>query len=100
MSGQSEKAAYEAAIDAKVEKLEAQITAWQAKADLAKADAKVKYQEQIAELQSKQVDLKEKLASVKSATDSAWAEMKLGVESAWSELQIAFDKAKSKIDQA
>lgn len=100
MSDQSEKAAYQAAVEDKVKELSAQIETLKAKADGAKADAKVKYQEQLDTLQAKQADLNVKLESIKGSAENAWEEIKGGVESAWNELQVAFDKAKSEIDKA
>ena len=100
MASQPDKATYQAATEAKMQELNAQIEALQVKANLAKAEAKVKYQEQLDSLRSQQADLKTKLASIKDSTESAWKEMKSGIESAWGELQVAFDKAKSEIDKA
>ncbi len=98
MTKQSDKASYTATAEAKLEQLQAQIEALQAKTKLAKADAKVKYQEQLDALRIKQTDLQAKLESIKGSADSAWEEMKVGIEAAWGELKIAFDKAKSELD--
>jgi len=96
--GKSSKTDYEATAEAKMQKLGAQIDELQAKADVAKADAKVKYQEQIDTLKVKQSEAKVKYEKLKDSTEDAWEEMKAGVDSAWQELQSAFDKAKSKLD--
>ncbi len=96
----SEKAAYQEAVEARVQELTAQIETLKAKANVAKADAKVKYEKQLKTLQVKQTDLSGKLDSMKGSAESAWKEMKGGVESAWSELQVAFEKAKSEFDDA
>jgi len=100
MSNNSEKAAYQEAVEARAQALAAQIETLKAKAKVAKADAKVKYQEQLDTLETKQTELNVKLESIKGSAGNAWEEIKTGVESAWSELQVAFDKAKSEIDKA
>ncbi|MGB7084775.1 MAG: hypothetical protein WBD47_04425 [Phormidesmis sp.] len=95
----SDKNSYEKTAEAKMQQLGAQIDALQAKANLAKADAKVKYQEQIDALRVKQSEAKTKFESLKGSAGNAWEEMKTGVDSAWQELQSAFDKAKSELDK-
>ena len=99
MSGKSDKKTYEATAEAKMQKLGAEIDALQAKASLATADAKVKYQEQLEVLKAKRSEAKVKLDSLKDSAGNAWEEMQTGVESAWKELQSAFDRAKSELDK-
>ena len=99
MSEKSDKQTYEATAEAKMQKLGAEIDALQAKANLAKADAKVKYQEQLDALRVKRSETKVKLDSLKGSAGNAWEEMRSGVESAWKELQSAFDRAKSELDK-
>lgn len=107
MAGKSDKKAdkktdkktYEATAEAKMQKLGAEIDALQAKANLAKADAKVKYQEQLNTLKEKQAAAKVKFESLKGSAGNAWEELQTGVNSAWQELQTAFDKAKSELDK-
>lgn len=94
----SSKTDYEATAEAKMQQLGAQIDELQAKANLAKADAKVKYQEQIDALKVKQSEAQVKYEALKGSAENAWEEMKAGVDSAWQELQTAFDKAKSELD--
>lgn len=98
MFGISDRKTYEATAEAKMQKLGAQIDELQVKANLAEADAKVKYQEQIDALQVRQAEAKAKFEVLKGSAESAWEELQSGVESAWKELQIACDKAKSELD--
>lgn len=95
----TDKKTYEATAEAKMKKLGAEIDALQAKANLAKADAKVKYQEQLVTLREKQTAAAAKFDSLKGSAGNAWEEMQAGVNSAWKELQTAFDKAKSELDK-
>ena len=99
MTKKSDKKAYEATAEAKMQKLGAEIDALQAKANLAKADAKVKYQEQLDTLKVKRSEAKIKLDSLRNSAGDAWEEMQVGIESAWKELQSAFDRAKSELDK-
>lgn len=99
MSKKSGKQTYETTAEAKMQKLGAEIDALQAKANVAKADAKVKYQEQLDTLKVKRSEAKVKLDSLKDSAGNAWEEMQTGVESAWKELQNAFDRAKSELDK-
>ncbi len=99
MTEKSDKKTYEATAEAKMQKLGAEIDALQAKANLAKADAQVKYQEQLDTLRAKRSEAKIRLDSLKGSAGNAWEEMQAGVESAWKELQSAFDRAKSELDK-
>ena len=99
MTKKTDKQTYTATAEAKMQKLGAEIDALQAKANLAKADAKVKYQEQIDTLKAKRSDAKIKLDALKDSAGNAWEEMQVGIESAWKELQSAFDRAKSELDK-
>ena len=74
----------------------AQIALLKAKADNAKADAKVEYYKTIEALQSKQNEAKTKLQELKTAGDEAWEDIKKGAEKAWSEVKAAYHEASSR----
>lgn len=89
--------------DAYVQKLQAQLDAWnaeidklKAKADSEEADAKIKYYEQIDNLRKEQLDAQEKLTELQKAGETAWEDLKAGVESAWDSLENAMKKAASR----
>lgn len=86
------------------EKFEAQLRGWavkidelKAKADLATAEAKIEYCEQIEELRAKQATAQTKLHALRDAGEQAWDELKPELELAWHDLKTAVDNAISKI---
>jgi len=86
-----------------VEKAKARIDQWnadiekpQAKADEAKADAKIEYEKQLKQLRAHRDEAKEKLDEMAEASDSAWDDLKAGFESAWDKISSAFDNAKTR----
>jgi nucleotide-binding universal stress UspA family protein len=85
------------------EKLEAQLKEWgteidilKAKAEKAKAEAKIKYYESIQDLRAKQESLGQKLQELKGPGGEAWEEVKTGVDRAVKDLKEAFKRAQSK----
>jgi chromosome segregation ATPase len=85
------------------EKVEAQLKEWgtnidilKAKAEKAKAEAKIKYYERIQDLRAKQESLDQKLQELKESGEEAWEEVKTGVDQAIKDLKEAFKRAKSK----
>jgi multidrug resistance efflux pump len=73
-----------------------QIALLKARADKAKADAKLEYYKTIDTLQHKQNEAGTKLHELKNAGDDAWEELKTGAEKAWDEVKAAFHSAGSK----
>ena len=88
--------AYEEKIDAQLKEWSAQITLLKAKADNAKADAKIEYYKTIEALQRKQNDAKAKVQELRAAGDEAWEDLKAGSEKAWAEIKTAFHDATSR----
>ena len=88
--------AYEDKIDAQLEEWNVQIALLKARADKAKADAKLEYYKIIDTLQHKQDEAGTKLHELKNAGDDAWEELKTGAEKAWDEVKAAFHSAGSK----
>jgi putative component of toxin-antitoxin plasmid stabilization module len=88
------------------EKREAQLNEWgaklqglKAKAERAKADAKIEYQQQLKDLEAKQAAAREKLEHLKKAGEGAWEDLRAGVESAWGEVKQAMDKALATLEK-
>ena len=88
--------AYEDKIDAQLEEWNVQIALLKARADKAKADAKLEYYKTIDTLQHKQNEAGTKLHELKNAGDDAWEGLKTGAEKAWDEVKAAFHSAGSK----
>jgi hypothetical protein len=88
--------AYEEKLDAQLKEWSAQIALLKARADNAKADAKIEYHKTIDALQRKQNEAATKLQKLKTAGDEAWEDLKAGAESAWSEVKTALHDATSR----
>jgi hypothetical protein len=88
--------AYEEKLDAQINELNAQLALIKAKADKAKAEAKVEYYTTIEALQLKRDAARAKLHELKASDDDAWADLKTGAEKAWDEVKSAFHTAAAK----
>ncbi len=88
--------AYEEKFDAQLQEWSAQIALLKAKADKAKAEAKIEYYTTIEALQHKRDTAKAKLQELKAAGPGAWEDLKTGAEKAWAEVKTAFHDAVSK----
>ncbi len=88
--------AYEEKLDAQLKEWSAPIALLKAKADKAKADAKIDYYETIDTLQRKQDEARTKLQELKAAGDEAWEDLKIGAEKAWSEVKTAYHDGTSR----
>jgi len=88
--------AYEEKLDAQLKEWSAQIALFKAKADKAKAEARIEYYKTIETLQHGQDEARVKLHELKTAGDEAWEDLKTGAEKAWSEVKATFHNAASK----
>jgi hypothetical protein len=88
--------AYEEKLEAQFEEWNAQIALLKAKADKAKADAKIEYYKNIEALERKQEVAGTRLRELKTSGDEAWEELKTGAEKAWDEVKAAYHSAASK----
>ncbi len=88
--------AYEEKLDAQLAQWSAQIDLLKAKANNAKADAKIDYLKTIDALQLKKDQAGVKLRELRAAGDEAWDDIKAGAEKAWDEVKAAFHGAASK----
>ena len=88
--------AYEEKLDAQLKEWNAQIALLQARADKAKAEAKIEYNKTIEALRQRQEEARARLHELKTAGDEAWEDLKTGAEKAWDEVRSAFHGAVSK----
>jgi hypothetical protein len=88
--------AYEEKLDAQLKEWNAEIALLKAKAENAKADAKMDYYKIINALEHKQEEAKTKLQELKTAGDEAWEGVKGGAEKVWAEVKSAYHDAASK----
>ena len=92
----NKRKAYEEKLDAQLKEWNAKIALFKAKAENAKADAKIGYYKAIDALEHKQNEARTKLHELKTAGDEAWESVKAGAEKVWAEVQTAYHDAASK----
>ena len=85
--------AYEEKFDAQLKEWSAEIALLKAKADKARAEAKIEYYKTIETLQGKQNVARTKLQELRAAGDDAWEDLKTGAENVWTEVKTAFQGA-------
>jgi hypothetical protein len=88
--------AYEEKFDAQLKEWSAEIAQLKAKADKARAEAKIEYYKTIETLQGKQDAARTKLQELRTAGDDAWEDLKTGAENVWTEVKTAFNSAASR----
>lgn len=88
--------AYEEKFDAQLKEWSAEIALLNAKADKAKAEAKIEYYKTIEALQGKQDTARAKLQELRTTSDDAWEDLEAGAENVWSEVKTAFHSAASR----
>lgn len=91
---------YKAKIKAELDKMDARISEYQARASQLKADLSTEYQRQLEQLMAKRDAAASKLEQLQSAGSEAWEEMQGGFESAWEELNQAFQAATAQFEQS
>jgi hypothetical protein len=92
--------AYQEKMEAQLDRWNAEIAKLQARADEAKAQAKIEYLEQIAQLRQRQDKARRKLDEMKKAGDGAWQDLKAGLELAWDDLSSALESAASRFKES
>jgi chromosome segregation ATPase len=90
----SMREAYQQRMEAQLKELSATITLLKAKADRARAEAKVTYCKELDGLHSKLMAIRGELQELKAA-DEAWDELRARLERAWGELKKGYDSAAS-----
>ena len=93
----SKKDEYVAQMKKQLDDWSTDIDALQVKASLAKAEVKVKYEEQIAALRKKRQEADLKLNDIKAAADDSWEKLKGESERVWGALKGAVSEFKSRM---
>ena len=88
--------AYEEKIDAQLKEWNTEIALLNAKADKAKAEAKVEYYKMIETLQGMQDKARMKLQEIRTTGDDVWDDLKTSAENVWAEVNSAFQSAATK----
>jgi len=89
------------AMEANVEKMEAQLKTWAvqidgltAKAEQAGEQAKIDFRQGIDDLKAKRAAAQIKVEEFKAAGSEKWEGFKGGIERAWGEIEVAFKELK------
>jgi uncharacterized protein YukE len=85
-------------VKAELDKLNARINEFKAKAEHSKAEAAVSYNNAVEELVAKRDALEAKWQEVQDSGEAAWQDVYKGFESAWGELVQAFDTASKRFE--
>ena len=92
----SRKEAFEKQYEAQLREWKAEIELLRAKADKADADMRIKYHDQIDNLQEKKEKIRKQLSSLQNAGEEGWQDLKKGLEEAGDSLSKAFSSIKSR----
>lgn len=87
---------YVKALEQKLERLDAEIAKLKIKSERAGADLKAGYEDILADLRLKRVELQPRLRELKRVGDEAWVEVKDGLDVAWKDLKNAVGNAVSR----
>ena len=89
----STKAAFKQKIEAELSLAKAKLAELKAQADSAAADARLKYAEQIDDLEKSVAATATKLDELASASEDTWERLKGGVEKSWESLSKTIQQA-------
>lgn len=84
--------------EAQIQEMAARLDLWEAKARKAKADARIRYAEEIGKLRGKLETARLKLSLFQDTSETAWEDVKSGVESALDDLRSGFERAASRFE--
>ncbi len=70
----------------------------EAKAQLAKDEARRKFEKKLKTLHERSEQMSQKLDQIDNASEEAWKDIKQGVDNAWQSLNEALKKARSHFD--
>ena len=89
----TKREAYQQKLEARLDRIAAEIAGLKARADEAKADVRLRLYEEIEALRVRQDGLRQQFDALRTAGDGAWEDVRTGAERAWAELNEALQKA-------
>lgn len=95
----AQREAYRQKMEAKLERLKADMRHVRSLLDERKADARLAAEERLSELNTRLESVQTRLDKLKIASESAWAEVRDAAEGAWNELETAFDDLRSDLEK-
>lgn len=96
MEEKDRREAYREKREAQLREWAAKLDAWQARAQKAKAEAKIRYQEEVDDLRGRLRAARQKLDALRDAGGDAWEDLRAGMDEAVRDLKRAFERASSK----
>ena len=90
---QQSKEEFQKNLDARLKNMDAEIAKLREKGRDLKDEAKVKWDQKLADLETKRDAARAKLAEVAQSSGAAWKDVQQGAQSAWDELDKAFRDA-------
>ena len=90
---QQAKEEFQKNLDARLKNMDAEIAKLREKGRDLKGEAKVKWDQKLADLETKRDAARAKLAEVGQSSAEAWKDVQKGAQSAWDELDKAFQDA-------
>ena len=90
---QQTKEEFQRKLDARLKDMDAEIAKLHEKGRDLKGDAKVKWDQKLADLETKRDAARAKLAEVGKSSAEAWKDVQKGAQSAWDEMDKAFRDA-------
>ncbi len=96
MENQEQKENYQRKIESQLAEWRADIDRLREKAKGAKAETRLKYQENIDKLELKMTEGKSKLKDLKESGAEAWDAVKEGADSIWDTMKATFKEVKEK----
>lgn len=92
-AGANERQQYQEKIEAKLRELDGEIAALKAKSARQGKESGKDFNQQIAELEQKVKDARQKFDKLKESSQGAWQDMKVGIDAAVKDLQTAYGRA-------
>ncbi|MCC5962866.1 MAG: hypothetical protein JJU09_07035 [Rhodobacteraceae bacterium] len=78
---------------AKLDEWNAEIAKFEAQTRQAQADAKGKYEDQLAEMKAQRDAMETRLQEARESNEKAWNDIREGMEKAWTDMASAFEQA-------
>lgn len=88
---------FESRLENEIDIMDARIEELKAKFKKAGADAKIKYQQQLDEIEEKRADMKMRLQELRNASNDAWKQISTGLEKAANDLKDAVSNVYNKL---
>lgn len=76
-----------------LDKWNADIAQWEAKAKVTKTDVQIEYEMQLESLRKHRDEAMEKMKEIQASSGEAWKDMVSGADAAWASMREAFEKA-------